>query len=58
MWRDRNARKEYLEEESCWGDLWQGNYLGGQINSTTKNIGEGWREIGTDGRVNDQEKEG
>jgi len=29
--------------------------LGGQINSTTKNIGEGWREIEKDERVNDQE---
>ena len=49
-------RKEHLEGESCQGDLQQGNCLGGQINSTTKNIGEGWREIGKDRRVNDQEK--
>jgi len=48
-------RKEHLEKESCQGDLQQGNYLGSQINGTTKNIGEGWREIGKDGRVNDQE---
>jgi len=31
--------------------------LGGWINDTTKNIGQGWREIGKDRRVNDQKKE-
>ena len=51
----KNVRKKHLEGESCQEDLWQGNYLGGQINSMTKNIGEGWRGIGKDGKVNDQE---
>jgi len=30
--------------------------LGGRINGTTRNIGEGWKGIGKDGKVNDQEE--
>jgi len=50
-------KKEHLEEKSCQRDLWQRNCLGGQINGMTKNIGEGWKEIEKDRRVNDQGKE-
>jgi len=49
-------RKEHFEGESCQEDLRQRNYLGGRINGTTKNIGEGWREIGKNRRINNQEE--
>ena len=48
----RNIQKKRVAKK----DLWQENYLGGQINSTTKNIREGWREIGKDEKINDQEE--
>ena len=58
MQQDKNAKKEYLEEENYQEDLWQENCLDGQIKSTIKNIGEGWKGIGGDGRARSQQKKG
>jgi len=43
-------KKEHLEEENCQEDLWQENCLDDQIKGTIKNIGEGWKGIGDDGK--------
>ena len=55
--QDKNTRKECLEEENCQGDLWQKNCLGGWIKGMTKNIGEGWKEIGDGEKESNQKKE-
>ena len=56
MWQDKNRKKKYLREENCWEDLWQENYLGGQIRGMTKNIGEDQRGIGGDGKEEEEDK--
>ena len=50
-------KKEHLEEENCQEDLWQENCLDDQIKGTIKNIGEGWKGIGDDGKKGNQGKE-
>jgi len=44
-------KRERSDEENYQEDLWQRNYMGGQINDMTKNIGEEWRRTGDDGRA-------
>ena len=57
MLEDKKEKKEHLGEVNCWGDLWQRNYLDSQINSMMRSIGEDWKEIGDDGKGNEQEEE-
>jgi len=57
MWQDKNTKKECLEEENCQGDLWQENYLDGQIKGTTKNTREGWKGIGDNGKGDNTKEE-
>ena len=53
---DRKRKKGLSGEGSYQGDLQQKNYLDGQTKGMTKNIGQGWKEIGEDGK--EEEKEG
>jgi len=57
MWQDKNVRKECTEEENCQGDLWQENYLDGQIKGTIKNTREDWKGIGDNRRARDPREE-
>ena len=45
MWHSKSAKKEHSNGENCWEDSQQGNYLGGQINGMTKNIGGDWKKL-------------
>jgi len=40
-YKETEKKKEHLEEENCQEDLWQRNYLNGQIRDMTRNIGKG-----------------
>jgi len=44
-------KREHSDGENCQEDLQQRNYMGGQTNNMTKNIGEEWRKTGDDGRA-------
>jgi len=55
MLEGKREKKEHLGEKNCQGDLQQGNYLDGQIEGMTKNIGEDLKETG-DGRKGNEEK--
>ena len=57
IWQNKNAKREFLEEEIYQGDLQQENYLDGQTRDMTKNIGKDWKEIGDSGKENNQGKE-
>jgi len=57
MWHSKSAKKEHSNGENCWEDSQQGNYLGGQINGMTKNIGGDWKETGDDRRAKNQQEE-
>ena len=50
-WHSKSTKRERSDEENCQEDLWQRNYIGGQISDMTKNIGEEWRRTGDDGRA-------
>jgi len=50
-WHDKSAKRERSDRENCQKDLWQRNYMGGQISNMTKNIGEEWRRTRDDGRA-------
>jgi len=52
IWPNKNMRKEHSEGENYQKGLQQENYSDGQTNSTTKNIGEDWREIGDSRKEN------
>ena len=54
---DRKRKKELSGEGSYQGDLWQKNYLDGWTKDMTKNIGQGWKEIGGDGKEEGKEDE-
>ena len=58
MWRDKSAKKEHSDEENFQEDSRQRRYMDGQTSNTTRNIGEGWKGIGGDGRARSQQEEG
>jgi len=53
-WQEKEKR--HLEKKNCQEGLWQRNYLGGQTNSTTKNIGKDWSKIGDNEKINKQKE--
>jgi len=56
-WRtsgDRKRKKGLSREGSYQGNLQQKNYLDGWTKGMTKNIGQGWKEIG-DGKEKGKE---
>ena len=57
MQQDKNTKKKHLKGENCQKNLQQENCSDGQIKGTIKNIGEGWKGIGDDGKEGDQGKE-
>ena len=57
MWRNKSAKKGRSNEENYQGGLWQRSCMDGQTSNMTRNIGEGWKEIGDDGRAKDQQEE-
>jgi len=52
-WRGKSVKKERSNEENFRGGLRRRNYMDGQTNDTTRNIGVGWRETGNNGRAGD-----
>jgi len=50
MLEDRKKKKEHSGERNCWSDLQQESYLVGQIKDMMRNTGQGWKEIGGDGK--------
>ena len=58
MWRDKSVKKKLSNEENFQEDSRQRRYMGGQTSNMTKNIGEGWKEIGGDGRARSRQEEG
>ena len=55
MFEDKNRKKRHSEEENYQEDLQQGNYLDGQIKDMTRNTRQGQKEIGGDGKEEEQE---
>ena len=53
-WQEKEKR--HLGKKNCQEGLWQRNYLGGQTNSTTKNIGKDWSKIGDNEKINKQKE--
>ena len=51
---DKKEKKKPSEEENYQEGLWQENYSGGQIRSTTRNTGQDQKEIGGDGKKEEQ----
>ena len=58
MWRDKSAKEGRSNEENYQGGLWQRSCTDDQTSNTTRNIGEGWKGIGGDGRARSQQEEG
>ena len=58
MWHGKSAKKVYSNEENYQEGLRRRRYTGGQTGDMTKNIGEGWKEIGGDERARNRQKEG
>jgi len=59
-WRtsgDRKRKKRLSGEGSYQGNLWQKNYSDGWTKGMMKNIGQGWKEIGGDGKEAGKEGE-
>jgi len=54
MFKDKNRKRGHLEEENYQEGLWQENYLDSWIKDTTRNTGQGWKEIGGDKREKEQ----
>ena len=54
MWRNKSTKKGRSNEENYQGDLRQKSCIDGQTNNMTKNIGEGWKETGDNGRARSQ----
>ena len=54
---DRKEKKKHLGEVNCQGNLWQESYLVGQTKNTTRNTGQGQKEIGDDGKKEEQRDE-
>ena len=54
MLEDKKEKKECLEERNCQGNLWQESYLVGQTKNTIRNTGQGWKEIGDNGKEEEQ----
>ena len=52
---DKKEKKEHLGEINCQGNLWQESYLVGQTKNMMRNTGQGWKEIGDDGKKEEQE---
>jgi len=58
MWHDKSVKKQHSNEKSYREDSQQERYTDGRINSMTRNIVVGWREIGGDGRARDPQEKG
>jgi len=48
------VKKEHLEEGNCQGNLQQESYLVGQTKNTTMNTRQDWKEIGNNGKEEEQ----
>ena len=48
------TKRVCLGEENYQGDLQQESYLVGQIKDTMRNTGQGWKEIGDNGKKEEQ----
>ena len=51
---DKKVKKEHLEEGNCQGNLQQESYLVGQTKNTTMNTRQDWKEIGNNGKEEEQ----
>ena len=54
MSEDRKEKKKHLRKGNCQGNLWQESYLVGQTKDTMRNTGQGWKEIGDNGKKEEQ----
>jgi len=57
MWCDKSMKKGRSNEENYQEGLRQRSCMDGQTSNMTRNIGEGWKGIGGDGRARSQQKE-
>jgi len=57
IWHDKSAKKGRSNEENYQGGLRQRSCMDGQTSNMTRNIGEGWKGIGGDGRARSQQEE-
>ena len=55
MSEDRKEKKKHLRKGNCQGNLLQESYLVGQTKDTMRNTGQGWKEIGDNGKEKEQE---
>ena len=55
MLEGKKEKREHSGEENCQDDLQQESYLVGQIKGMMRNIGQGQKEIGDDGKEKGQE---
>ena len=55
MSENRKEKREHLEEGNCQGNLQQESYLVGQIKGMMRNIGQGQKGIGDNGKKKEQE---
>ena len=58
MQRDKNTKKVRSNEENYQEGLQRRRYTGSQTRDTTRNIGEGQKETGGDGRARNWQEEG
>ena len=52
---NKKEKREHLGERNCQGDLWQESYLVSQRKGMMRNIGQGQKETGDNGKQQEQE---
>ena len=55
MLGNKKEKREHLGERNCQGDLWQESYLVSQRKGMMRNIGQGQKETGDNGKQQEQE---
>ena len=55
MLKNKKEKKECLGEGNYQGNLWQESYLVSQIKGMMRNIGQGQKETGDNGKQQEQE---
>ena len=55
MLENKKEKREHLGKRNCQGDLWQESYLVSQRKGMMRNIGQGQKETGDNGKQQEQE---